>query len=71
MEPGEGLRRGLAAAQPLVPAFLEPGNAQPVRGDPGRHVLRLEVFEGVAHMINLEQPDRFTRLVLDFLASVR
>jgi pimeloyl-ACP methyl ester carboxylesterase len=31
---------------------------------------RLEVFEGAAHMMNLEQPDRFTRLVLDFLASV-
>jgi 3-oxoadipate enol-lactonase len=28
---------------------------------------RLELFEGVAHMVNLEQPDRFTRLVLDFL----
>jgi pimeloyl-ACP methyl ester carboxylesterase len=31
---------------------------------------RLEVFEGAAHMLNLEQPERFTRLVLDFLASV-
>jgi pimeloyl-ACP methyl ester carboxylesterase len=31
---------------------------------------RLEVFEGAAHMMNLEQPDRFTRLVLDFLAEV-
>ncbi len=30
---------------------------------------RLEVFEGAAHMLNLEQPERFTRLVLDFLAS--
>jgi 3-oxoadipate enol-lactonase len=30
---------------------------------------RLEVFEGVAHMVNLEQPERFTRLVLDFLAE--
>src|SRR5207247_4716623 len=30
---------------------------------------RLEVFEGVAHMINLEQPERFTRLVLDFLTD--
>ncbi len=28
---------------------------------------RLELFEGVAHMVNLEQPERFTRLVLDFL----
>ena len=31
---------------------------------------RLEVFEGAAHMLNLEQPDRFTRLVLDFLGDV-
>jgi 3-oxoadipate enol-lactonase len=31
---------------------------------------RLEVIEGVAHMVNLEQPDRFADLVLDFLASV-
>jgi 3-oxoadipate enol-lactonase len=31
---------------------------------------RLEVFEGVAHMINMEQPDRFTALVLDFLSGV-
>ena len=31
---------------------------------------RLEVFDGAAHMLNLEQPDRFTRVVLDFLAGV-
>jgi len=31
---------------------------------------RLEVFESVAHLVNLEQPDRFTRLVTDFLAEV-
>lgn len=31
---------------------------------------RFEVFEGAAHMLNLEQPERFTRLVLDFLAEV-
>ena len=30
---------------------------------------RFEAFEGAAHMLNLEQPQRFTRLVLDFLAS--
>ena len=30
---------------------------------------RLEVFEGAAHMLNLEQPERFTKLVLEFLAS--
>ncbi len=31
---------------------------------------RLEEFEGVAHMVQLEQPERLNRLVLDFLASV-
>ena len=31
---------------------------------------RLEIFEGVAHMVNLEQPDRFTAVVLDFLADI-
>ncbi|MDQ3879752.1 MAG: alpha/beta hydrolase, partial [Chloroflexota bacterium] len=31
---------------------------------------RLELFAGAAHMLNLEQPDRFSRLVLDFLAEV-
>jgi len=30
---------------------------------------RFELFEGVAHMVNLEQPERFTRLVLDFLTD--
>ncbi len=28
---------------------------------------RLEVFEGVAHLINLEQPDRFNRVLRGFL----
>ncbi len=28
---------------------------------------RLEVFEGAAHMINLEQPQRFTAVVREFL----
>jgi pimeloyl-ACP methyl ester carboxylesterase len=32
---------------------------------------RLEVFEGSAHMLNLEQPERFTSVLRDFLASVR
>jgi len=31
---------------------------------------RFEVFHGAAHMLNLEQPQHFNRLVLDFLASV-
>ena len=31
---------------------------------------RSHVFEGVAHMVNLERPDEFNRLVADFLAGV-
>lgn len=31
---------------------------------------RLEEFEGVAHMVHLEQPDHFNRLVLEFLAGL-
>ena len=31
---------------------------------------RLETFEGVAHMINLEQPERFNALLREFLAGV-
>jgi 3-oxoadipate enol-lactonase len=32
---------------------------------------RLEVFDGVAHMINLEQPERFNRVLREFLDGVR
>jgi pimeloyl-ACP methyl ester carboxylesterase len=32
---------------------------------------RLEVFDGVAHMINLEQPERFNRVLREFLAANR
>jgi hypothetical protein len=28
------------------------------------------VFEGVAHMVNLERPDEFNRLVGDFIDEV-
>ena len=31
---------------------------------------RLEVFEGSAHMLNLEQPDRFNALLLEFFGRV-
>ena len=31
---------------------------------------RLEVFEGAAHMLNLEQPDRFNRVLREFLDEV-
>lgn len=30
---------------------------------------RLEVFEGAAHMVNMEQPERFTRLLREFLEA--
>ena len=32
---------------------------------------RLEVFAGAAHMVNLEQPDRFNRVVREFLDANR
>jgi 3-oxoadipate enol-lactonase len=47
---------------PDVPA----GGAAMVSGIAGA---RQHVFEGAAHMINLEFPDEFNRLVLDFLAE--
>jgi pimeloyl-ACP methyl ester carboxylesterase len=31
---------------------------------------RFEVFHGAAHMLTLEQPEKFNSLVLDFLSSV-
>ncbi len=31
---------------------------------------RLEEFDGAAHMIHMEQPERFNRVVLEFLAEV-
>ncbi|MEO6579083.1 MAG: hypothetical protein ABIO99_09340 [Candidatus Limnocylindria bacterium] len=30
---------------------------------------RLEVFDGAAHMLSLEQPDRFNALLAEFLAA--
>lgn len=32
---------------------------------------KLETFQGAAHMLNLEQPERFTRILRDFFASAR
>ena len=32
--------------------------------------IRSQVFEGVAHMVNLERPGEFNRLVRDFLDDV-
>ncbi len=55
----------------LVGAVDEPGGVAA-----GRHLAasvagaRLVELPGVAHMIQLEEPERFNRLVLDFLAEV-
>ncbi len=55
----------------MVGAVDEPGGVVA-----GRHLAasvpgaRLLEFRGVAHMIHLEEPERFNRLVLDFLAEV-
>ncbi len=50
----------------------EPGTSESMRhlagAVPGA---RLEVFEGSAHMLNLEQPDRFNRVLRDFLDASR
>ena len=50
----------------------EPGTSEAMRhlaaSVPGA---RLEVFEGSAHMLNLEQPERFNRLVRSFLDEHR
>ncbi|MBA2631429.1 MAG: alpha/beta hydrolase [Chloroflexi bacterium] len=52
----------------LIGTLDEPGTQESMRhladAVPGA---RLEVFEGVAHMINLEQPERFNALLREFL----
>jgi len=32
---------------------------------------RLELFDGAAHMVNMEQPERFNRILRDFIESAR
>ena len=50
---------------------------EPGTSDAMRHLAasvsgaRIEVFEGSAHMLNLEQPQRFNRVLRDFLDGVR
>jgi 3-oxoadipate enol-lactonase len=50
----------------------EPGTTESMRhlaeAVPGA---RLEIFEGSAHMLNLEQPDHFNTVLRDFLEGVR
>ena len=52
--------------------FDEPGTSDAMRhlaaSVPGA---RLEVFEGSAHMLNLEQPERFIRVLRAFLDGHR
>jgi pimeloyl-ACP methyl ester carboxylesterase len=56
----------------MVGTYDDPGTQESMRhlaaSVPGA---RLEVFEGVAHMINLEQPDRFTAVLRTFLEGIR
>jgi pimeloyl-ACP methyl ester carboxylesterase len=55
----------------LIGTLDEPGTQESMRhladSVPGA---RLEVFEGVAHMINLEQPERFDAVLREFLDGV-
>lgn len=60
-----------------VPTLVMVGEAdEPAGIVAGRHLAasvagaQLVEFPGVAHMIQLEQPDRFNQVVLDFLAEV-
>ena len=56
----------------MVGTFDDPGTQESMRhlaaAVPGA---RLEVFDGVAHMINLEQPERFNAVLRAFLDGVR
>ena len=68
--PAVGRLGGLRAPLLVILGTLdEPGTQESMRhlaeSVPGA---RLEVFEGAAHMLNLEQPDRFDALLRDFLA---
>jgi pimeloyl-ACP methyl ester carboxylesterase len=60
-----------------LPVLVLVGTADELGGVlAGRHLAacaagaRLVEFEGVAHMIQLEEPERFNQVVLDFLAEV-
>jgi 3-oxoadipate enol-lactonase len=64
-------------AEVLVPTLVMIGDADEPGGvAAGRHLAasvagaRLVEFHNVAHMIQLEEPDRFNTLVLEFLAEV-
>jgi pimeloyl-ACP methyl ester carboxylesterase len=63
--------------QVYVPTLVMVGAVDaPAEVDAGRHLARsvngarLVEFPGVAHMIHLEEPERFDRTVLEFLDEV-
>jgi len=41
----------------------------PRAGPTGRAAARKHVFADAAHMVNMEYPDEFNRVVLEFLAA--
>ena len=55
----------------IIGTFDDPGTQGAMRhlAEAVPHA-RLEVFEGVAHMLNLEQPERFDALLREFLEGV-
>ncbi len=55
----------------IIGTFDDPGTQESMRhlAEAVPHA-RLEVFEGVAHMLNLEQPERFDALLREFLDGV-
>lgn len=56
----------------MIGTLDEPGTRESMRHLAGTVPgARLEVFEGAAHMINLEQPERFNRVLAAFLDEVR
>jgi len=65
---GERLANLRAPLLVMYGTFDEPGTSDAMRhlaaSVPGA---RIEVFEGSAHMLNLEQPERFNRVLREFL----
>jgi len=62
-----GIRRPTLVVHGDRDILLPPENGRTLaRGIPGA---RLEIFEGAAHGLNVEQPERFVRVVKEFLAA--
>ncbi len=70
--PAAGRLSELRAPLLVVVGTLDDPEAVESCGHLAEHVpgARLELFEGAAHMLNLEQPARFTKLLREFFASV-